>query len=44
MLGELYDKEIDQEKVQILASYYAMENRVHQLIENYSHGMKKKFN
>ncbi|MBO0441847.1 ATP-binding cassette domain-containing protein [Candidatus Enterococcus ikei] len=42
MLGELYDKEIDQEKVQILASYYAMENRVHQLIENYSHGMKKK--
>lgn len=42
MMSDLYDEKINENKLQLLIHYYSMKNRIHELIENYSHGMKKK--
>lgn len=42
MMCRLYDVTVDEKRYERLVQYYAMEHRIQNLIENYSHGMVKK--
>lgn len=42
LLCSLYDVLLDETKMNRLAGYYSLEQKLHMLIEGYSHGMKKK--
>ena len=42
MMCRLYDVTVDEKLYERLIQYYAMEHRIQNLIENYSHGMVKK--
>lgn len=42
LLCSMYDVTLDETKMNQLASYYSLEQKLHTLIEGYSHGMKKK--
>ncbi|MCL1991282.1 MAG: ABC transporter ATP-binding protein [Defluviitaleaceae bacterium] len=42
MLCEMYDCPLNKEAMDRLARYYSLDRKLHELIEGYSHGMKKK--
>jgi len=42
MLCEMYDCFLNEEAMDRLATYYSLDLKLHELIEGYSHGMKKK--
>ncbi|MBM7717362.1 ABC transporter ATP-binding protein [Siminovitchia sp. FSL H7-0308] len=42
MICDFYDTPLDKEKLFRLVDYYSLDSKLDQLIENYSHGMRKK--
>lgn len=42
LLSKLYQQDFDQGRLHKLAQYYSMEDELEKLIEDYSHGMRKK--
>lgn len=44
MICDFYDTPLDKEKLSRLVEYYSLDSKLDQLIEGYSHGMRKRFN
>lgn len=42
MICDFYETFLDEERLSRLAKYYSLDSKLDELIENYSHGMKKK--